>query len=60
VSWPCAGTPPSRARPTFPPCTTCCPGTCPCPTPRCTRTWPTGSRSTGCRPASGGASTPTW
>jgi len=27
ASWPCAGMPPSRAAPIFPPCTTCCPAT---------------------------------
>ena len=32
ASWPCAGMPPSRARPTSRPCSTCCPDTCPCRT----------------------------
>ncbi len=32
VSWRCGGTPTSRARPTSPRCSTCCPATCRCPT----------------------------
>ena len=52
-SWPCAGTPPSRAPPTSPPSTICCPATCPCRTPRATRTWPPTSSRTPRRAARG-------
>jgi formate dehydrogenase major subunit len=31
-SWPCGGTPASKVPRTFPPCSTCCPDTSPCPT----------------------------
>ncbi len=44
-SWRCAGTRPSRARPTSRPCTTCCPATSRCRTPTPTRTSTASSRA---------------
>ena len=62
ASWPCAGTPPSRARPTSPPCSTCCPGTCRCRSRTTTAmtTWTATSRPR--RPRTGSGPTPatTW
>ena len=52
-SWPCAGTPRSRARPTSRPCSTCCPVTCPCRTCTATRTWTPTSRTRAWTTASG-------
>ena len=39
ASWRCAGTPRSRAPPTSPPCSTCCPATSRCRTRTPARTW---------------------
>ena len=62
ASWRCAGTPASRARPTFRRCSTCCPATCRCPRRARTTPSPTTSTRSGrrSRRASGPTPTPTW
>ena len=50
ASWPCAGTPASRARPTSRRCSTCCPATCRCPRPASTTPSTTTSPPSPARP----------
>src|SRR6266508_3875140 len=59
ASWRCAVTPRSRARPTSPRSTTCCPATCRCRTPVITRRSRTTWTTCACRPASSARSTTT-